>query len=222
MGVSRHKATWTSVHPICFLQGPVHLSPHTRGHREVFIDPPPSERPLLFQARKRGAGADADRVAGTGVSPWLFPDRPDSWEEKKKNSPRHGSQRAPVPRPLSETLLSRPRLSQDARRMKIKRRWRAARKSQSRDGGRRTAERRPNYAAAHPRIGFMVGVIDGSILAVITGRDGGLVLITLQHFLLCISRSRDESTETGKQRRGGGSGEFTVGGSTESSHLHTS
>lgn len=35
-------------------------------------------------------------------------------------------------------------------------------------------------------IGFMGDVIDASILAVITGRDGRLFLITLRHFLLCI------------------------------------
>lgn len=59
-------------------------------------------------------------------------------------------------------------------------------------------------------IGFMVDVIDASILAVITGGDGGLFLITLQHFLLCISRSRDESTKIGNKRGEKKSREFTV------------
>lgn len=48
-------------------------------------------------------------------------------------------------------------------------------------------------------IGFMGDVIDGSILAVITGRDGRLFLITLRHFLLCISHGGDESTEMGNK-----------------------
>lgn len=45
----------------------------------------------------------------------------------------------------------------------------------------------------------MGDVIDGSILAVITGRDGRLFLITLRHFLLCISHGGDESTEMGNK-----------------------
>lgn len=67
-------------------------------------------------------------------------------------------------------------------------------------------------------IGFMVDVIDASILAVITGRDGGLFLITLQHFLLCISRSRDESTKIGNKRGGGGIQRIYSGRSTEMNH----
>lgn len=59
--------------------------------------------------------------------------------------------------------------------------------------------------SVHPHIGFMVDVIDASIPAVITVRDGGLFLITLQYFLLCISRSRDESTKMGN--KGGGNPE---------------
>lgn len=56
--------------------------------------------------------------------------------------------------------------------------------------------------SVHPHIGFMVDVIDASIPAVITVRDRGPVLIKLQYFLLCISRSRDESTKMGN--KGGG------------------
>lgn len=56
--------------------------------------------------------------------------------------------------------------------------------------------------SVHPHIGFMVDVIDASIPTVITVRDGGLFLIKLQYFLLCISRSRDESTKMGN--KGGG------------------
>lgn len=59
--------------------------------------------------------------------------------------------------------------------------------------------------SVHPHIGFMVDVIDASIRAVITVRDGGRFLITLQYFLLCISRSRDESTKMGN--KGGGNPE---------------
>lgn len=82
--------------------------------------------------------------------------------------------------------------------------------------------------SVHPHIGFMVDVIDASILAVITVRDGGLFLITLQHFLLCISRSRDESTNMGNKERcvcvraGGGSWRIYNGRSTEMSHFPTS
>lgn len=59
--------------------------------------------------------------------------------------------------------------------------------------------------SVHPHIGFMVDVIDASIPTVITVRDGGVFLITLHYFLLCISRSRDESTKTGN--KGGGNPE---------------
>lgn len=59
--------------------------------------------------------------------------------------------------------------------------------------------------SVHPHIGFMVDVIDASIPAVITVRDGGIFLIKLQYFLLCISPSRDESTKRGN--KGGGNPE---------------
>lgn len=71
-------------------------------------------------------------------------------------------------------------------------------------------------------IGFMVDVIDASILAVITGRDGGLFLITLQHFLLCISHSRDEATKIGNKGGGAGIQRIYSGRSTEMNHFHGS
>lgn len=161
---------------------------------------------MLYVILGEDTCADAERVPGTGARDAAFLRRCFLIDLIHESSPRRHSQRAPGPRPVIRNAPVVPASVTGCLRMKSSPVAGCQKSRESeRDGERWMTERRQNYAVFIHTTGFMVDVIDASIPAVITVRDGGLFLITRQYFLLCISRSRDESTKM--RNKGGGNPE---------------